>query len=130
MTPKSRCACRQFAIILAGGLAVAVAWVASFRQALDVHAKPSPASSLIPVQLSLGRPWLVGPPPRRDASLPANRQAGLTAAEQKRLNEVLNHMTPKARKSFARTVKRMSPEQRQKFVAYLKQRLGSQGPAR
>jgi len=122
MAPESRCAGRQFAIILAAVLALAVAWVASFRRVLDPHAKSSPANLLIPVQLTLGRPWLAGPPPRRDASPPV--KGGLTANEQKRLDEVLNRMTPNERKKFARAVKRMTPEQRQKFVAYLKHRLG------
>ncbi len=80
----------------------------------------------------MGYPTIRNLPPRKNtaAPTPARPASALTAAEQKRLAEAMNQMSPKERKRLAKAVKRMTPEQRRQYVAFLKQQLAKRSTAR
>jgi hypothetical protein len=109
--------------MLVGSLALAVGLC---PMAARGSAQGPTAHSLIPAQVSMGRPvrTIVPPaktsnPPGQRTAAPVNPETGLTPAQQKRLVEVMNLMTPKERKRLVKAMKRMTPEQRRKFAAML-----------
>ena len=110
--------------LLIGIVAALLVLAAAFRPiaATEVARLPS-AYSLIPAQLSMGRPGFTRVPPQKRVASPAKPPAGRNADEQKRLAEAIHRMTPKQRKRFAKAVKHMTPEQRQQFAAIVKQQL-------
>ena len=77
---------------------------------------------ICPAQISMGRPGLdVGQvKERKGTTAAAKPQAGFSPEEQRRVVDVLNRMTPKARKQLDKAVKRMTPEQRKQLIAALK----------
>jgi hypothetical protein len=84
-------------------------------------------------QISMQRPGLTGVPQGRKMTAPATTttkpQAGLTADEQKKLSEVIKHMSPKQRRKLAAALKKMTPEQRKQLVMSVKQQLAKERSA-
>jgi len=78
-------------------------------------------------QISMGRPGMTPvPPPPRKTSAPVRptRPATLTPDQQARLASLMKQMSGKQRKKLAKAIDRMTPQQRQQFIALLKQQLG------
>jgi hypothetical protein len=67
------------------------------------------------------------PPPRKTAAMPVKPQPERAAAEDKRLVETLNRMTPKQRKQLAKAVKHMTPEQRRRLGEILNRQSAASG---
>jgi hypothetical protein len=87
--------------------------------------------SLIPAQLSMGRPGFTPTPKERKApppATPAKPDTALTPLEQKRIAAAMNHLSPKERKRLAKAVKKMTPEQSRQFLAALKRQFAQTTP--
>ena len=75
--------------------------------------------------IGVGAPVHV-PLPRKSAT-PVKPQPERAAAEDKRLVEALNKMTPKQRKQLAKAVKHMTPEERRRLGEILNRQSASSG---
>jgi len=120
--------------LLAGVMLVSLALVTRSGHS-DVARRPQAGHglSLIPVQLSMGRPGFTPLPKERKApppNTPAKPSTALTPTEQKRIAEAINHLTPKERKRLSKAVKKMTPEQSRQFIAKLKRQFAQVAPPR
>jgi len=78
-------------------------------------------------QIATGRPAMkpVPPSPRKVAvPVSSTRHADWMPDQQRRLTPLMKKLSGKQRRKLARAINHMTPEQRQQFIALLKQQLG------
>lgn len=77
-------------------------------------------------QISMDRPGFTPVPPPKRVAAPAKTPpaaVSLTPGEQKHLAAIMKKMPARQRRQLNNTIKRMTPQQRQQFLALLKQQL-------
>jgi hypothetical protein len=88
------------------------------------------ASTLIPVQLSMGSTGRTSTPAaRKRMSAPTKSKGGLTAEDYKQLADAIRRLPPAQRKRLAKAMKNLTPEERQQLAAGVKQSLAAKRPA-
>jgi hypothetical protein len=82
--------------------------------------------TLLPAQLSMGRPGFTRiPPAKKRPTVPAKPTVGSTTDADRRLAEAIQNLTAKDRKKLNKAMRRLNPEQRVQVIDAMKRQFAS-----